>query len=135
MNKDLYVFPAIITKFADNDYNVRFPDFEGIITYGEDIEEACLMAEDALKLELFDSYVDNKEITEATKLKDIVIDKDQFIVLVKVDLQKTIREYDNKAVKKNLTIPSWLCKEADKAHVNYSQILQEALKQHLHLDN
>lgn len=100
MSKDLYVFPAVITKFADNDYNVRFPDFEGIITYGEDIEEACIMAEDALKLELFDSYANNKEISEATRLKDIVINNDQFIILVKVDLKKTIKEYDNKVVKK-----------------------------------
>lgn len=135
MNKNVFVFPAIITKLDDNDYNVRFPNFEHIITYGENIEEACFMAEDALKLELFDSYTDNKEIPEATKLKDIQVNKDQFIVLVKVDLKKTIREYDNKAVKKTLTIPAWLNKEAENAHVNYSQILQEALKQHLHLDN
>jgi len=40
---------------------------------------------------------------------------------------------DSKAVKKTLTIPAWLNHQAEAAHVNFSSILQEALKAHLHL--
>jgi antitoxin HicB len=62
MYKDLYIFPAIIIKLDYNDYNVKFPNFDEITTYGESLEEAYIMAEDALKLCLFDMFIDNKEI-------------------------------------------------------------------------
>ncbi|MFA5577313.1 MAG: type II toxin-antitoxin system HicB family antitoxin [Tissierellaceae bacterium] len=133
MYKDIYIFPAIITKFADNDYNVSFLDFEEIITFGETLEEAYTMAEDALKLTLFDLYEDEKDIIEATDIGNIELDEHQIIILVKINLNQIIKEYDNKAVKKTLTIPAWLNKEAEKSHVNYSQLLQEALVNHLKL--
>jgi antitoxin HicB len=41
--------------------------------------------------------------------------------------------YDNKAVKKTLTIPSWLNVMAEREHINFSAVLQNALKQTLHL--
>ena len=33
----------------------------------------------------------------------------------------------NKAVKKNCTIPYWMSVEADKAGINYSRVLQDAI--------
>lgn len=135
MNKDIYIFPAIITKFNDNDYNVMFPDFEEIITYGEDLEEAYMMAEDALKLCLFDLYEESKVIPESTKAINIKTNENQVMILIKINIKQIAREYDNKAVKKTLTIPSWLNKEAEKSHINFSQILQEALINHLDLKN
>ena len=132
MYKDIYMFPAIVTKFDEDDYNVMFPDFEEIITCGEDLEEAYAMAEDALKLCLFDLYESNKNINDSIKLENIdQLEDNQTLIMVRINLKEVIKEYDNKAVKKTLTIPSWLNKEADKAHINYSHILQEALKEHL----
>jgi predicted RNase H-like HicB family nuclease len=135
MYKNLYIFPAIIIKLDDNDYNVKFPNFHEITTYGESLEEAYIMAEDALKLCLFDMFIDNKEIQEPTKLEDIKLESNQTIILVKVNLKETIRSYDNKAIKKTLTIPSWLNKEAENAHLNFSKILQIALKEHLDMSD
>ena len=40
-------------------------------------------------------------------------------------------EIENKAVKKTLTIPHWLDKMGKANNVNYSQVLQDALKKHL----
>lgn len=37
----------------------------------------------------------------------------------------------NQSVKKNLTVPKWLADAADRADINYSQVLQEALKSRL----
>lgn len=133
MDKGIYIYPAVITKFDNNDYNVRFPDFEEITTYGETLEEAYLMAEDALKLVLFDLYQEDKDIPVCTELERIIVEKNQTIAMIKVNLQQTIREYDNKAVKKTLTIPAWLNKEAEKSHLNYSHLLQEAIKKQLEL--
>ncbi|MEY8001717.1 type II toxin-antitoxin system HicB family antitoxin [Clostridium sp. Mt-5] len=133
MYKDIYVFPAIITTMAENDYNVSSPDFEEIITYGEILEEAYIMAEDALKLCLFDLYQDKVIIHEATKINKIELKKNKVAILVKVELKKVIREYDNKAVKKTLTVPAWLNTEAEEAHLNFSHILQEGLKRQLNI--
>ncbi|WP_083189672.1 type II toxin-antitoxin system HicB family antitoxin [Orenia metallireducens] len=135
MDKNIYIFPAIVTKFDEDDYNVKFPDFEEIITFGEDLEEAYLMAEDALKLCLFDLYEDGEKIPEAKKIENIKLESNQTLIIVKANLKEIIKEYDNKAVKKTLTIPSWLNKEAEKAHVNFSQLLQKSLKNHLDLND
>ena len=133
MYKDIYIFPAVITTLGENDYNVKFPDFDEIITYGETLEEAYNIAEDALKLCLFDLYQDKEDIPEAQKINKIKLEKDQVAILVKIELKKVIREYDNKAVKKTLTIPSWLNTEAEKAHLNFSHVLQEGLKKQLNI--
>lgn len=100
MYKDNYIFPAIINKNEDGDYVVKFPDFSHIITYGENMEEAYFMAEDALKLELFDLYSDKVKIPKATDITDIKHDIDETLIVIRINLKETIRQYDNKAVKK-----------------------------------
>jgi len=44
------------------------------------------------------------------------------------------RENDNRAIKKTLSIPSWLNSKAEKAGINFSQTLQKALKEELGLE-
>ena len=41
--------------------------------------------------------------------------------------------YNNKAVKKTLTIPAWLNTMAERAGLNFSQVLQNGLKNELHV--
>lgn len=43
--------------------------------------------------------------------------------------------YTNKSVKKTLSIPAWLNTLAEKENVNFSQILQKALKDYLKIDD
>ncbi|MBS6396964.1 MAG: hypothetical protein KH452_07415 [Clostridiales bacterium] len=43
-------------------------------------------------------------------------------------------ELDNKRVKTNTTIPNWLKRIAEENHVNYSHILETALKEYLGLE-
>lgn len=131
MYKDEYIFAGYFTKHDQDDFEVSFYDFDYIITSGETLEEAFFMAEDALKLELFDLYSDNKEIPKATMIDNVALKENQIPFMVKVDLKETIKQYDNKAIKKTLTIPSWLNKEAERNNINFSQVLQEALKQRL----
>ncbi|WP_346880541.1 type II toxin-antitoxin system HicB family antitoxin [Clostridium sp. UBA3061] len=128
MYNETFIYPAIIKKIGDKDYNIRFKDFENIITYGESIDEAYDMAEDALKLEIFDLYSDKLEIPIATDITDIEVKSDETLILVKVNLKNILKQYDNKAIKKTLTIPSWLNKLAEEKKVNFSQVLQDALK-------
>ncbi|HCA33975.1 MAG TPA: toxin-antitoxin system, antitoxin component, HicB domain protein [Lachnospiraceae bacterium] len=40
-------------------------------------------------------------------------------------------KYNTKAVKKTLTIPQWMNEAAAKANINFSQVLQDALREKL----
>jgi len=128
MYNETFIYPAIIKKLGDKDYNIRFKDFDNIISYGESIDEAYNMAEDSLKLEIFDLYSDKLEIPIATDITDIQVKSDETLILVKVNMKNILKQYDNKAIKKTLTIPSWLNKLAEEKKVNFSQVLQDALK-------
>lgn len=55
------------------------------------------------------------------------------VSLVDVDFAEYRRKNDMRVVKKNCTIPSWLNFEAERAGVNFSAVLQAALKSELHI--
>ena len=57
------------------------------------------------------------------------------MTLVDVNFAEYRRQHDLHTVKKNCTLPSWLCYEAEKANINFSQILQNALKKELHISD
>lgn len=124
-----YVYPSIFTPLASNEYDVRIPDLPGCITCGKNLADAIEMAEDAMAMWLCDAE-DNQEIIPVPSEK-LTADHPQFINFVVADTEEYRRENDNRAVKKTLSIPSWLNAKAEKAGVNFSQILQDALKNHL----
>jgi hypothetical protein len=42
-------------------------------------------------------------------------------------------KHGNKAIRKNLTIPSWLNTLAEKQNINFSEVLKDALADKLHI--
>ncbi len=113
---------------------VWIPDFN-INTQGVDLADAIEMARDAIGLVGIDMEDDGEELPKPTKIKDVIIDKPESIVtLVDVDFDEYRRKNDQRTVKKNCTIPSWLNYEAEKAGVNFSALLQTALKNELHIN-
>ena len=59
------------------------------------------------------------------------VEAPRFINYVYADTDAYRKKNDARAVKKTLSIPSWLNTMAEEAGVNFSQILQEALKARL----
>jgi hypothetical protein len=59
----------------------------------------------------------------------------EIVTLVDIDIDAYRRANDNRTIRKNLTLPSWLNDLAEKAGVNFSQILQEGLKEKLDVQN
>ena len=53
---------------------------------------------------------------------------------IELDIDEYRKKYDNKAIKKTLTIPNWLNTKAEANNLNFSKILQNALKKELHID-
>ena len=115
-----YTYMAFLTKEADGGYSVRFPQLEGCYTQGDTFEEALQMARDAMSLHLYGMEKDGEAIPA-----------DEIAVPVTVWMTPVRDAQENRAVKKTLTIPAWLNDAAEQRKVNYSQILQSALKDYL----
>ena len=123
-----YAYPAIFRQEEDGLYSVEFPDIDGCFTSGETLPEAIEMAEDALCLMLYDKEEEGEEIPAASNLKDVQTDADALVSLVFCDTLEYRKRYSSKAVKKTLTIPAWLNPMAERADLNFSDVLREALK-------
>lgn len=117
-------YPIFMEK-TKKGYYVKIPDFD-IGTQGENIPDAMEMARDAIGLMGIDMQDEGKEIPEPYSSKEKP-GKDDIVTLVDIDFSEYRKRADNRAVKKNCTIPYWMSVEADKRGVNYSRILQEAL--------
>ena len=125
-----YVYPAIFTK-EDVGYSIDFPDFENCFTSAETLEEGVEMANDALCLVLYHMEEDGQPIPKASDITKLVHGENEFTTLIECDTLEYRKFYDCKAVKKTLSIPSWLNTMAEKEDVNFSAILQKALKAEL----
>ncbi|MDF9297681.1 type II toxin-antitoxin system HicB family antitoxin [Geobacillus stearothermophilus] len=128
--KDRYIYPAIFDYSSDG-ISVEFPDLPGCFTCGDTEEEAFQMAKEAMALHLYGLEQENEEIPQPSKVSEIQTENNQVIVFIEVWMPPFRHEMENRAVKKTLTIPKWLDDLAKEHNVNYSQILQEALKKHL----
>lgn len=120
----LKAYPIILKPSNDGGFIVDIPSFD-ISTQGEDITECITMARDAIGLMGIDMEDDDKEIPEPIKVDSSALNNDDIVTFVDVDFA-AYRE-NSKAVKKNCTIPGWLNKKAEKAGVNFSKVLQDAL--------
>lgn len=118
------VYPIILIDEGTGFY-VEIPDFD-IATQGKDLADAIAMARDAIGLMGIDLLDEGKELPLPYSIKYEKKESDIY-TLVDVDFIEYRKRVDNKAVKKNCTIPYWLSVEADKAGLNYSKLLQEAI--------
>ena len=128
-----YIYPAVFTPEEKGLYSVRFPDLDGCNTFGSSIDDAISMAEDASCLMLYDMEVEGRTIPVPTPVNDVKKESDEFVSLIRCDTEFYRRFYKSKAVKKTLSIPEWLNDAATEAGLNFSQILQEGLKDRLNL--
>ncbi|MBP1935111.1 putative RNase H-like HicB family nuclease [Ammoniphilus resinae] len=128
--KDRYIYPSIF-DYADDGISVEFPDLPGCLTCGNTEEEALRMAKEALALQLYGMEQEGETIPDPTQVKLLRVEDNQAVVLVEVWMPPFRHEMENKAVKKTLTIPKWLDDLAQENNVNFSHILQEALKKYL----
>ena len=124
-----YTFAAAFTKEADGRYSVRFPQLDGCYTEGNTFEDARRMAIEAMSLHLYGMEEDGEAIPEADM--NVTVEAGELVVPITAWMTPFRDEMENRAVKKTLTIPAWLNEAAEKRGVNYSQILQSALKDYL----
>lgn len=129
------VYPTFIAE-DKGDFLVYVPDMD-IYTEGKNIADAIEMARDAIGLKGIDYEDDGKELpvpsTVDEAIKKAKEDTEVFdysigiLTLVDIDFLEYRKRIDNKTVRRNVTLPNWLNVEAEKAHINVSRVLQEAL--------
>lgn len=126
-----YTYAALFLPEEDGRYSVFFPQLEGCITEGDSFEDARRMATEAMSLHLYGMEQDGEKPPEPNLA--VNSDPGQLVVPITAWMTPFRDEMENRAVKKTLTIPYWLNEAAEKRGVNYSQILQSALKDYLHI--
>lgn len=129
-----YIYPAIFDPNENNGFTITFPDLPGCITEGDDLDEALLMAAEAMALHLYGLERDGDDIPHPSAPADVSLedsDPGAFVSLVQARTEPIRNELQNRAVKKTLTVPQWLNDEAEAAGLNFSQTLQYALKEQL----
>ena len=122
-------YPIFITKDGEF-YLVYIPDFD-VNTEGHTIPDAIEMARDAIGLLGISYYEDKVELPKPSALEDLTVPDEAIVTLVDVDFDAYRRKHERRTVRKNVSIPSWLNEAAESADINFSALLQTALKNEL----
>jgi len=134
IKKDKYSYIAVIS-FDDDGISLNFPDLDGCFSCAETEDEIFQMAKEVLGLHLWSMEQDGETIPEPSHIKDIKLEENETAMLIEVFMPPVRDRINNRVVKKTLTIPQWLNVEAERNGVNFSQILQNGLKEYLHIEN
>lgn len=125
-------YPAIFHKADEGGFWISFPDLPECLTEGDNMDLAYKMAVDALGLSISSRIDENQCIPEPSP-PDHVDMESGFLVIVEFDLMAYKKRTNSKAIKKTLSIPEWLNEEAVTRGINFSQVLQEALMEKMHV--
>lgn len=123
----LQIYPAIIHE--EEGYRIEFPDLEGCQTCGQTLEEAMASAQETLGLYLVNLAENGQAIPAPSNIASILADNGQ-TTYISTNMDAYRR--DTRAVKKMLSLPSWLAKAAEENNISLSKVLQDALKEQLY---
>ena len=122
-----YVYAAVFEAAREGGYAVSFPDLPGCYSQGENLYDALLMAQSALK-QWIEYLIDkNMTIPRASEVKDIKHSGTEFINLIHVEVK------NNRAVKRTVSIPKWMDEKVAASGLSLSRVLQDALSQKLNM--
>ena len=127
-----YFYPAIFTYEDSQEIAVEFPDLN-CATSGVNDDDALLSARELLGCVLFGMEEDKEDIPEPTSLANITTEPNERAVLIDVYMPSIRQANINRSVNRTVTLPAWLNSAALEHNINFSQVLQEALKAQLHM--
>jgi len=131
-------YPVIFTDTADN-ILIEVPDLKILSeSNGADepkagLADAIASARDAIGIRCITLEEYGKEIPKVSasiyaNAGTFSAEGQSFVSLVDVDTLVYRRKLDTRSVRRNVTLPNWLDREASAANINVSKVLQEALK-------
>lgn len=127
-----YFYPAVFTYEPNSEISVVFPDLD-VATSGIDDTDALLSARELLGCVLCGLEEDGADIPKPTPLRNISTKENENVVLIDVYMPSIRLAHINRSVNRTVTLPAWLNAAALERNINFSQVLQEALKKQMHL--
>lgn len=125
-----YIYPAVFTYEDGQEIAVVFPDLDAA-TSGENDENALFSARELLGCVMFGREEDGEEIPLPTPLAQVACEANERVVLVDVYMPSVRMAQVNRSVNRTVTLPAWLNAAAQERNINFSQVLQDGLKQRL----
>lgn len=128
------VYPVILT-YEDDLIYIGIPDFEtdNYISFADNMNDVVKTAKELITLFYTELEENKKEIPKPSDIKDIkkTLKDNQEVIYINLWLpyEKSLIKVAYK--KKTLSIPTWLDMLATQKNINFSQVLQEALKEKL----
>lgn len=124
-----YIYTALFTPIEDGPgYYVKVPDLPGCITTGNSLSDAIDQITDAMSAWLVVAEDEGEPIAPPTPQEELSLDSDSICSLISADTIEYRAKTDTSAVRKNVSLPSWMLRLADKRGINCSQVLQDALR-------
>ncbi len=127
-----YFYPALFIYEPGQEIAIDFPDL-GCATSGTNDDDALLSARELLGWVLNGLEEDGEEIPAPTPLAEIKPKENERAVLIDVYMPSVRMANENRAVNRTVTLPAWLNAAALERNINFSQVLQEALKSKMNL--
>ncbi|MCI9258393.1 type II toxin-antitoxin system HicB family antitoxin [Acutalibacter sp.] len=127
---DRYVYPAVFTYEESQEIAVVFPDLDAA-TSGENDGDALFSARELLGCVMAGLEEDGEEIPAPTSLAKVTCEANERVVLIDVYMPSIRMAHVNRSVNRTVTLPAWLNAAAQEKNINFSQVLQDGLKQRL----
>ena len=125
-----YIYRAVFTYEQGQEIAVVFPDLDAA-TSGENDEDALFSARELLGCVMFGREEDGEAIPVPTPLAQVTCEENERVVLVDVYMPSVRMAQVNRSINRTVTLPAWLNAAAQERNINFSQVLQDGLKQRL----
>lgn len=122
-----YVYPALFVK-EDENIIVTFPDLEDTFTDGATMQEAFENAEDVLNLMLWNREEEKDDIPMPSSPEQITVPQEATLAMIKADTLAYRKLHDQKTIRRSITLPSRLDTIAREHNINFSQLMQNAIR-------
>lgn len=124
-----YIYPAVFTDYGPRkEIAVEFPDL-GVATSGTDDTDALRSARELLGITMLGLEEDGDPIPSPSKLSELRLKNGETTTLIDIFMPSLRLAHETRAVNRTVTLPAWLNAAALERGVNFSQVLQKALKE------
>lgn len=130
-----YTYLALFEVDKENGgYTITFPDFPGAISEADTLNEAIYNAREVLEIYTIMFEDEGKAFPAPSSFKALageLSSDDDILQAISVDTALVRERERSRVVNKTVTLPSWLVEVGKEHKINFSQLLQKAIREEL----
>ena len=123
-----YIYTAVLTPDPEGGYFCSVPDIPHCVTSGIDLPDALAMIEDAATLMLLTFEDDQLPSPAPSDPTSVPVPQGAFSTLLVLDTDLYRKTYDTAPVRKSVSIPAWMDRQARQRGISCSQVLLDSLR-------